>query len=145
LFSTLARERKTCKIASCVGGDPSGSKDGGKTPKKHKTSDKEKRRRHSAIEGGQGGGGSPPPQTRGGHKVYKVVVLGDGGVGKSGKHTTPRNPLFSITQPPITRRIVTIGNKVGRSLIRYQLLGVEVHRLYDTSLKHIYSNLIHID
>jgi len=28
----------------------------------------------------------PPPQTtRGGLRVYKIVILGDGGVGKSGK------------------------------------------------------------
>lgn len=26
-----------------------------------------------------------PPTTRGGLRVYKIVVLGDGGVGKSGK------------------------------------------------------------
>lgn len=29
----------------------------------------------------------PPPQTtRGGLRVYKIVILGDGGVGKSGKN-----------------------------------------------------------
>lgn len=27
-----------------------------------------------------------PSQTRGGLRVYKIVVLGDGGVGKSGKY-----------------------------------------------------------
>lgn len=29
----------------------------------------------------------PPTTTRGGLRVYKIVVLGDGGVGKSGKRT----------------------------------------------------------
>lgn len=75
-------------IASCVGGGPSGSKDGGgRTPRKSKGGDKEKGRRRSSAT-------VPPAQTRGGHRVYKVVVLGDGGVGKSGESAPPINVKF---------------------------------------------------
>lgn len=39
--------------------------------------------------GGSQGANTPvPSQTRGGLRVYKIVVLGDGGVGKSGEYIT---------------------------------------------------------
>ncbi len=38
---------------------------------------------YSLSENGEGSKG-PPRTTRGGLRVYKIVILGDGGVGKSG-------------------------------------------------------------
>lgn len=39
---------------------------------------------YSLSENGEGSKNGPPRTTRGGLRVYKIVILGDGGVGKSG-------------------------------------------------------------
>lgn len=39
---------------------------------------------YSLSENGEGSKSGPPRTTRGGLRVYKIVILGDGGVGKSG-------------------------------------------------------------
>ena len=78
-------ELQTYKIASCETQGPSGSKHGsakGTPARKRKTSEKNKGRKNST----EGGGLTSSQTTRGGLRIYKVVVLGDGGVGKSGEN-----------------------------------------------------------
>lgn len=41
---------------------------------------------YSLSENGEGSKNGPQRTTRGGLRVYKIVILGDGGVGKSGKN-----------------------------------------------------------
>ncbi|EEB15632.1 GTP-binding protein Rit2, putative [Pediculus humanus corporis] len=71
---------KTAYLCETQG--PSGSKHGsakGTPARKRKTSEKNKGRKNST----EGGGLTSSQTTRGGLRIYKVVVLGDGGVGKS--------------------------------------------------------------
>lgn len=84
-----------------AGGDPIGC--AARKKSKNKTSNYSL----SSENGGdmaKNGGGPPVRTTRGGLRVYKIVILGDGGVGKSGKciwllrhtHTHKREFMMSL-------------------------------------------------
>lgn len=84
-----------------AGGDPIGC--AARKKSKNKTSNYSL----SSENGGdmaKNGGGPPVRTTRGGLRVYKIVILGDGGVGKSGKciwllrhtHTHTQTGIYDV-------------------------------------------------
>ena len=69
--------------------------------KKSKTKNSDKSQKNDNNGGGGGGGDltKEPPitqTTRGGLRVYKIVILGDGGVGKSGERNSIWFDSFAI-------------------------------------------------